>query len=34
MDFTIITDTQEIKTFISEKAQLTDVYRGIQRNFV
>jgi hypothetical protein len=34
MDFTIITDTQEIKTFISEKAQLTDVYRGIQRNYV
>jgi hypothetical protein len=34
MDFIIITDTQEIKTFISEKAQLTDVYRGIQRNFV
>lgn len=34
MEITIITETQQLKTFISETAQLTDVYRGIQRNYV
>jgi hypothetical protein len=34
MDITIITETQQLKNFISETAQLTDVYRGIQRNYV
>lgn len=34
MELTIITETQQLKNFISETAQLTDVYRGIQRNYV
>lgn len=34
MEITIITETQQLKNFISETAQLTDVYRGIQRNYV
>jgi len=34
MELAIITETQQLKNFISETAQLTDVYRGIQRNYV
>lgn len=34
MDITITTGTKQLKTFINETADLTDVYRGIQRNYV
>ena len=34
MDITITTGTKKLKTFINETAELTDVYRGIQRNYV
>jgi hypothetical protein len=34
MDISITTGTKQLKTFINETAELTDVYRGIQRNYV
>jgi len=34
MTITITTGTKQLKTFISETSHLTDVYRGIQRNYV
>lgn len=34
MNITITTGTKQLKTFINETADLTDVYRGIQRNYV
>jgi len=34
MEITITTGTKQLKTFINETAELTDVYRGIQRNYV
>lgn len=34
MEITVTTGTKQLKTFINETAELTDVYRGIQRNYV